>query len=265
MKLITIAIPFFNAEKYLKEAVQSVIDQTYRNWHLILMDDGSTDSSLQIAEELAKNDSRITVYSDGLNKNLGQRLNEISSITKTQFLARMDADDIMHPTRIGKQIKTLLENPKIDVLGTNAYSIDENGKTIGIRLNPQHRKELFPVDSFIHPSIMGKTKWFQKNPYDVKAVRIEDAELWLRTKAHSKFYCLAEPLLYYREIGNKYYTKYFKAFPSLLYLLKKPTLPRIIFAVQYSVASLRSYAYFKLGKEKEMIRKRNEVQDGEFL
>ncbi|MGV0995339.1 glycosyltransferase family 2 protein [Empedobacter falsenii] len=217
---LTIAIPFYNAEKYLAEAIDSVLWQTSNNWQLLLIDDGSTDRSLTIANEYANNDQRITVFSDGENKNLGFRLNQIPNLINTDYLARMDADDIMHPQRIEKQLKILIDNPDIDVLGTNAYSIDEANNVIGIRLDINQDK-LIEVNHFIHPTIMAKRVWFKNNPYDIKAVRLEDAELWYRTKKDSKFMILTEPLLFYREFSGSYYKKYYKGYKTVFYLNKK--------------------------------------------
>ncbi len=161
------------------------------------------------------------------NINLGNRLNSIPAMTETTFLARMDADDIMHPQRIEKQINILKNNPEIDVLGTNAYSIDENSDVIGKRMVFQDNS-LVSVTTFTHPTIIAKTQWFKENPYDVLALRVEDSELWLRTNDKYVFKATSEPLFFYREIGNQYYKKYFKGLPGVFYMLKKNK-----FAVKY--------------------------------
>ncbi|MCW1511070.1 glycosyltransferase family 2 protein, partial [Acinetobacter baumannii] len=98
--MISIGIPFYNAENFLANAIQSVINQSFKDWELILVDDGSTDKSLDIAREFEKKDNRIKVISDGLNLKLPARLNQIITISKYDFIARMDADDIMHPDRL---------------------------------------------------------------------------------------------------------------------------------------------------------------------
>ncbi|MGV0939089.1 glycosyltransferase family 2 protein [Empedobacter sp. ULE_I140] len=217
---LTIAIPFYNAEKYLAQAIDSVINQSFQEWNLLLIDDGSNDQSLNIAKEYEKKDDRIKVYSDGLNKNLGYRLNQIPSLVSTKYLARMDADDIMHPLRLQKQIEALEKHPEIDVLGTNAYSIDENNNVVGIRLDT-NCGYLVDVHHFIHPTIMAKTEWFKNNPYDVKAIRLEDAELWFRTKNMNTFKMLSEPLFFYREFSGSYFKKYWKGYKTVFYLNKK--------------------------------------------
>lgn len=262
--MITIAIPFFNGEKYLELAIQSVLAQTYKDWKLILIDDGSTDSSLEIANKYAKTDARITVYSDGENKNLGYRLNQIPSLVNTKYLARMDADDIMHPKRIEKQLEILEANPEIDVLGTNAYSINEHNEVEGIRLAVDlENPEVIDCKSFIHPTIMAKTEWFRNNPYDVQAVRIEDFELWYRTREFSTFKVLTEPLFFYREFGDNYYKKYSHALKSKDYILSKHSKNVDFWKKYFNDKFIKSKVYrlFDIfGLEKVLINKRNVIR-----
>ena len=105
-KLVTIAIPFYNPGPAFEDAIKSVFAQTYTNWELLLVNDGSTDDSLEKA--LAIKDSRVQVINDGKNLGLGARLNQIAQLASGEYLARMDADDIMHPERI--ENKLFLEN-----------------------------------------------------------------------------------------------------------------------------------------------------------
>lgn len=259
--MITIAIPFYNAEQFLGKAIESVINQSYTEWKLILVDDGSTDKSLEIAHTYAEKDPRISVLSDGMNKNLGYRLNQIPTLVTTKYLARMDADDIMHSDRIKKQIEVLENNPNIDVLGTNAYTIDENDEVIGIRIPISETEKLQKVYAFIHPTIMAKTDWFRKNLYDVEAVRIEDAELWYRTHSQYNFMIINEPLLYYREIGKNYYKKYFLANTCKDYILKK--YPNNSFWKKFFMMNIikgNIYRLFNIfGKEQFLVNRRNKI------
>ena len=256
--LISIGIPFFNAEKYLAFAIQSVIAQSYQNWELILVDDGSSDNSLSIAKKFAEQDSRINVISDGKNKGLGARLNELAALSNGEYIARMDADDIMHPNRLETQLQILKDNPNIDVLGTNAYVIDENDLVFGMRY--RENSGLIKVEHFIHPTIMGKKQWFLDNPYDEKAIRIEDAELWYRTKQLSNFMMTNEPLLFYREFGNNYYKKYFQANSSAIHILNK--YPEDKFWKNFFLSNKIKGSVYKIfnmiGKEQILIERRNE-------
>ena len=219
--MVTIGLPFYNAEKYLALAIESVLQQTYTDWELLLLDDGSTDNSLSIAQSYAQKDSRIKVISDGKNKNLATRLNELPSLAQGLYLARMDADDIMHSARIERQLAVLKAHPEIDVLGTNAYIINDENAVTSTRYPLTPKNTLTRVKSFIHPTIIAKKQWFLENPYDTKALRMEDAELWYRTHSKYHFVRLNEPLMFYREVGNNYYKKYFLAQQSKAYIFNK--------------------------------------------
>lgn len=218
--IVSIGIPFYNAEDYICYAIRSVINQSYINWELILLDDGSTDNSLKIAESFK--DKRIQVISDGINKGLVYRLNQLSTLAKGKYYARMDADDVMHPDRIKKQIDYLDQNPKIDIVGSGYYSIDKENNIIGIKklmTHPDSAKQILSKGCFAHPTIMGKRDWFINNPYNETFVRMEDLELWLRTVNYSNFINLDKPLLYYRSIGVPTFKKYIDSNLGIIKLL----------------------------------------------
>jgi glycosyltransferase involved in cell wall biosynthesis len=204
--LVSIGIPFYNSEQYLDFAIRSVLNQTYTNWELFLLDDGSTDKSLTIARKY-ESDSRVIVISDGLNKGLPARLNELSELANGKYYARMDADDIMFPERIELQVDFLNEHPDVDVVGSSAVSIDNYNRVFGKRMGGTKVKTedtFFTVLNkgyFIHPTVMGKRDWFRKNQYDIKLKRAQDLELWCRSIKNSNFFVLEEALLFYREIG----------------------------------------------------------------
>lgn len=259
MPEITVAIPFYNAEKYLAQAIESVLDQTLQDFVLLLIDDGSTDHSLKIARQFAE-DPRVQIISDGKNQNLGYRLNEIPKYTTTEYLARMDADDIMHPQRLEIQLNFLKNHPETDVVGSNIYSINEHDFVTGARL-PFRTHYAEKVHSFWHPTIMAKTGWFRKNPYDVKAYRVEDAELWLRTFSTNNFIRLSSPLLFYREFGSAYYKKYIAGFPGVWYSVKKSNFEKnhVLFALKYVLMTF-VYAVLQLfGAENILVQRRNQV------
>lgn len=202
--LISVAIPFYNAESFLKHAILSVLNQTYKNLEILLIDDGSTDSSLVIAESFY--DQRIKVVSDGVNRGLIYRLNQSVNIALGEYYARMDADDIMHPDRLATQIEYLLKYRNVDVLGTSYYSIDASNK-IRQCIMLEHTCNINNM-MVLHPSILAKKTWFQQNPYDIRYYRVEDTELWLRTFSSSKIENLSIPLMFYREYGVPTWRKY---------------------------------------------------------
>lgn len=207
---VTIAIPVYNADKYLRDAIQSVVNQTYKDWILYLINDGSTDSSLKIMQEFASLDSRIKVINDGCNKGLIARLNQSIVLANSKYYARMDADDIMYLTRIEEQVRFLEKHSGIDLVGSSIMTIDDENNIVG----SGYYTGL--VHSFVHPSVMGRTKWFKNNLYAQWPMRAEDKELWLRTSSKSNFYAIGRPLLFYREFGIPTFKKYYATQKTLL-------------------------------------------------
>ena len=103
--MLTIGLPFFNNDKTLADAVKSILIQSYKDWELILIDDGSTDGSNDIAKKFASIDNRIKLVSDGQNRGLIYRLNQIIDLAKGEYIARMDSDDMMMPGKLAKQME----------------------------------------------------------------------------------------------------------------------------------------------------------------
>lgn len=196
----SIGIPFFNSETTLVQAIQSVFVQTYDRWELILVDDGSTDGSLDIAQRIR--DSRVRVLADGVNRGLSYRLNQIAHLARGEYVARMDADDLMHPDRLARQVQFLDAHPDVDVVGTAVYSIDASNDVLGFR-SISHRHgdpaEALRQGWLLHPTAMGRREWFRQNPYDASFWRAEDRELWCRTCQGSRFSQIEEALYLYRE------------------------------------------------------------------
>lgn len=204
---ITIGIPFYNAEFFLADAIRSVFAQTHQDWELILIDDGSTDRSLEIASSV--NDSRVRVYSDGKNRKLASRLNEIVKLARYDLIARMDADDLMSSDRLEKQIKILMDNPEIDLVSAGLYSISDNLELKGVRW---HSSNYISFDEIlhrrgcgvVHAAILGRKEWFERNPYNTELKVAQDYELWVRTSFNNDFniYLIEYPLYFYREEGS---------------------------------------------------------------
>lgn len=226
--LVTIAIPIYNAEKYLRYAIQSCINQTYQNWELLLMCDGSTDTSIGIMEEMAAYDSRIRVIYDDVNKGLVYRLNQSIKLAKGKYYARMDADDIMAVNRIEEEVNFLELHTMVDVVGTSMMMIDGDNHIMGSSLQT--------TDSiFVHPSVMGKTSWFLSNPYDEAALRAEDFDLWNRTRRFSAFANIESPLMFYRIYGMPTTRKMLLSYKTMcrLTLRYKEYHWNILFACRY--------------------------------
>ncbi len=206
--LISIILPFYNAEKYLAETLDSISESTLKEFELLLMDDGSRDAGTATAQKYADNDSRIQLIK--LNhKGIVSALNFGIHSAQTNFIARMDADDICMPDRFAKQFKELTDNPEISLTSCLVEPFSDKPLTEGsVRyfhwLNNCISSEdiirgLFIESPLIHPSIMTRksavTKVGLYRDYDGP----EDYDLWLRmAKADMKFSKIPELLLRYR-------------------------------------------------------------------
>lgn len=249
---VTIGIPVFNAGKYLENAIYSVLSQTYQNFELLISLDGVTDNSAEISKSF--NDNRIHLIEGKENRGIAYRLNEQVKLAQGYYFARMDADDIMFPDRIETQLKYMLENPDIDVVGSQAAVIDENNKIIGLRICDPHftsqtiRKKIL----FIHPTIFGKTSWFLKNTYSVELDGVEDFYLWNTTFSKSKFYVLSETLLFYRDPPLSAINTYLKRQKQVRKALQKLNSNSLLNLISYYQlvykSNLKSAAYFVLWK-----------------
>lgn len=197
---VTIGLPFLNAERTLAGAVRSVFAQTFTAWHLVLLDDGSTDGSLALARRLT--DPRVTVRSDGAHRGLAARLNELAALAEAPLLARMDADDLMHPERLARQVAYLDAHSDTDALGTGAYTMDADGTLHGQRWAdpvPASVPALLTRELFVHPTVTFRTPFARAHTYDPAYPRAEDLALWCRIRPRARLAVLPEPLLFYRE------------------------------------------------------------------
>ena len=113
--LVSIGLPTFNCEKTLAIAIRSILNQTYGNWELLLMEDGSSDRTLEVARSFS--DPRISVFTDHSHKGRVPRLNQAVAMSRGEYFARMDADDVAYPERLERQAEYLAWHPDIDLLG----------------------------------------------------------------------------------------------------------------------------------------------------
>ena len=132
MKL-TVLMPVYNAEKYLKPALESILNQTYKDFEFLIIDDGSTDKSLEIIKSY--NDSRIRLIGHEQNQKLIATLNEGIKLAQGEYIARMDADDISAPERLQKQMEFLEKHPATVVLGCDFQIIDGHPRHIARTIN----------------------------------------------------------------------------------------------------------------------------------
>lgn len=198
--LISVIMPVYNAEKFVRSAIQSILNQTYENFELIVIDDGSTDKSLEIIRSF--NDPRIFVTSRE-NKGLIKSLNEAISYCKGDYIARMDADDISDCNRLMLQLNYFKRHKGVAVVGSYIECIDVFDRHIYFRKTPNSNYVLkgiclFGVP-FAHPSVMINYKLINEHYYyDENYLHAEDYELWLRLSKNYTFGMVPKFLLKYR-------------------------------------------------------------------
>ncbi len=197
-RLISVLLPVFNSEKYISESIQSILDQTYTNFELLILDDGSTDNTLLIINEFQ--DDRIRIFTSDKNNGIVYQLNKGIENSKGEFIARMDADDISHPKRFEKHIEFLNSQPKIDVLGTFAKKMGDEVGLIEYQYNkPGQISFLLNFYCYmLHPTVMMRNRIFSKFKYSSDYPLAEDYGLWCQVNTGSNLYILDEVLLDYR-------------------------------------------------------------------
>lgn len=205
--LVTIGLSIYNAEATLAGAVKSIVAQTYTEWELLLIDDGSHDASPQIAQSFQ--DARIVVVSDGQNKGLSARLNQAVKMARGKYFCRMDQDDIAFLNRLEMQVEFLERHQAVDLVASSVVVFRNDGSLAGEVQIPESHQDIcrHPWRGFYlpHPTWMGKTAWFLAHPYSSKADGVEDQFLLYSAYRESSFAGIPEVLLGYRE--NRYSSK----------------------------------------------------------
>lgn len=201
---ITVLMPAFNASKYIATAIQSILTQSFTDFELLIIDDGSTDNSLQVIQSFK--DKRIRIIQNEKNLGLIKTLNKGIKSAKGKYIARMDADDISLPQRLEKQFNFLEQNPQFALVGTQATFIRQNQITNKVFEIPTN-SEILPIYSlfycpFVHPSVMIRTDILKNFYYSEDFTASEDYELWTRILRTYKGKNLAEALLQYRIHDN---------------------------------------------------------------
>ena len=198
---ISVVMSVYNAEKYIKEAIQSILNQTYQDFEFIIVNDGSTDNTLYVMEEVK--DHRIKIINNPENIGLTRSLNKGIAASKGEYIARMDADDVSLPLRFETQIKFLSKNPEYALVGSSFYQIDEAGKTVSFTKvltdNNEIHSNLISQNWFGHGSVMmRKTAFLKCGGYSTEFKYAQDYDLWLRMIEKFKVANLDEPLYSWR-------------------------------------------------------------------
>jgi glycosyltransferase involved in cell wall biosynthesis len=201
--LVSVLLPVYNSEKYIHNAIQSVLNQTFKNFELIVLNDGSSDSSLEIAEHYADTDKRVRVYSHE-NRGICRTLQKGVNLALGKYTARMDADDIALPQRFEQQVQYLENNPSCVVLGTGTIVIDPQDNLLyAVEVTQGHEAILLELlqwkgSRICHPTVMMRTDAVRAVGGYVQEYHWEDIDLFLKLAKVGQLENLPQKLLKHR-------------------------------------------------------------------
>jgi hypothetical protein len=202
---VSVVMAVYNAERYLEQAVRSILDQTYGDFELIMIDDGSTDRSPAMLKSFSDGDRRLNVHRQP-NSGLIASLNKACALARGTYVARMDADDISLPRRFEKQVQYLDARKEIGVLGTWIQDIgadEQPGPIWPLPTDPATIPWFLMFGNCLaHPSVMMRRELIQSLAYRAEAIHVEDYDLWIRASSMSGVANIPEVLLKYRILSQ---------------------------------------------------------------
>lgn len=200
---VSVLMPAYNVEKYVGEAIESILNQTFKDFEFIIINDGSTDDTAKIINEYAAKDARIKFVDNKKNSGLIAVLNQGLDICNGEYIARMDSDDIAYPERFAKQVKYLDKHHECGVLGTSYKMFGSSEETVILPKNVSIVKML--TGGWVaHPTVMMRKSVLDKHNlyYDPECLVAEDYDLWTRLVRVTEVHNLQEVLLNYRWHGE---------------------------------------------------------------
>lgn len=198
MPYVTVLMSVYNAGDYLVQAIQSILEQSFRNFEFLIINDASTDRSREII--LSFNDPRIVLVDNANNIGLTRSLNKGLKLARGRYIARMDADDIAMPERLKKQVDFLDAHPDYGLVGTY-FQLYPSGKIMRVPVQDEEiRTFMLFSNTFAHPSVMFRKELVDRYQlyYNEELLAAQDEELWYRMSKYGKIYNLPEVLLQYR-------------------------------------------------------------------
>lgn len=203
--LVSVVMSVYNSSNYLREAIDSILNQTFLDFEFIIINDGSTDSSLSIIQSYS--DKRIRVINNDENKGLIYSLNKGIEISKGKYIARMDADDISVQERLKKQVDFLEIHSNVGVLSSDYSSFNDSGSKYlkSIVGNVKIKTNLLFTATICHPSLMIRNSVIDNYSfkYSAEAKYVEDFDLWTRMALVTDFETISEALLKYRDHNSQ--------------------------------------------------------------
>lgn len=202
--VVSVILHVYNAEKYLSDSIQSILNQTYKDFELIIVDDCSTDASMNIVNSF--NDNRIKIIKKQTNTGISDSLKLRIQIAKGKYIARMDADDICLPERFDLQVKQFEVNPNAMIVGSDYYLLEGEKNTYIKNINDSDYQKavLLLTPCFCHPTVMMKNVFKEKQVfYDKEFIHAEDYKLWTDLYAFGEYLKINKPLLKYRHHASQ--------------------------------------------------------------
>lgn len=206
--LVSVIMPVFNGGRFVAAAIESILNQTYENWEFIIIDDRSTDATAKTLRRYLQKDKRIMVSRNRKRLYLSGSLNRALALAKGQYIARMDADDISLPERLGKQVQLLESDRKLVAVGGQEEIIDEFGKVLAEKFFPTDPKgcrrmfmNFMPIQP---PVLMARAQVMQKLTYDTTVAKHDDIDMHAQLLSHGEFSNVPDIIFRYRYTPASY-------------------------------------------------------------
>lgn len=197
MPHVTVILPVYNTEKYIAEAVQSILNQTFSDFELLVINDASTDRTLEVLNRFS--DNRLKIITNPTNLKVVKSLNKGLELAKGEFIARMDADDISHPQRFKRQIEYFNDHPEVDLCGSWVQMIGDDNYILTLPEKHETIKaDMLFKNIIVHPSVMFRKEKLSGFRYDETYINAEDYALWVEVMDKVRFGIIPEVLLKYR-------------------------------------------------------------------
>ncbi len=221
---VSVLMTAYNAENYIKDAIQSILEQTYSDFEFVIINDGSTDKTLEIIQSF--DDKRIRIINEGKFGYYKAKRRLIEE-AKGKYIAIMDADDIADKNRFEAEVDFLDKHPDFGLVGTNATWIDNQNSPFGEGFNfaysPEELKcRLLFHNCFVHTSVLIRKSILDDHHLNYKELAGEDFDMWIQISKYSKIYNIPKPMLRYRiHQGNMIHSNWYKLDDGLFSIIKE--------------------------------------------
>ena len=208
--VVSIIMPAFNAQRFLRQAIESILTQTFKDFEFLIVDDGSTDDTWAMAQSFAQSDGRIQLFRQE-NQGVAASLNFLVQSARCELIARMDADDYCHPDRIRQQVTYMQQHPAVGMVSTARRSVAPNGLTYCYACPPENKDDLAHllaagINPITHGSVMFRKSVLMSlpgSPYRLnRELEFEDLDLWRTLLSRTTLAALTTPLYFKRQYSG---------------------------------------------------------------